>query len=183
MKAKCRACGKQLDTNDAYKVIHKTKKGNKQNRYYCNEEEYENEKREKELYRKCQYETDAIVGFPITNKVRNSELTELHDAGYSWEEIYRCIKSKNEWIKEQIKLKRIESDYQMIRYMMTVIKNTIHDYTIEDRRNNSWEKCVDENIEENFIEEDEEEEIKNRLKQIKENKETNISSFLNKIGK
>ena len=34
-KAKCRYCGKSIDTNNAYKIVL-----GKTNRYYCNEEEY-----------------------------------------------------------------------------------------------------------------------------------------------
>ena len=72
----------------------------------------------------------------------------------------------------------IQGDYQQIRYMMQVIKNSIYDFSREDERANQWEQYVSETSEEEFIEE--EEDIASRLKNKKENK-NNISSFLNSL--
>ena len=44
MLVKCQICGKKIDREYAYRVEHVTKSGSKSNKYYCNEEEYENDK-------------------------------------------------------------------------------------------------------------------------------------------
>ena len=95
--------------------------------------------REKELYKEIQYLTDDILGRPITNNTRNKELKELHES-YSWEQILRCIRAKSDDIKKLIEYNDIQGDYQQIRYMMQVIKNSIYDFSIEDERANQWEQ-------------------------------------------
>lgn len=146
---KCVICKKDLNKEDAYMFIHVSKTGKEYRKYACSEEEVENDKRDKELYKLCQYETDAILNRPITNNVRNKELTELHESGYTWEQIYRCIKANAQHIKDMIALNHIENDYQQIRYMCQVIKNVIYDFVKEDERRTSWEqyKQVEEEVE------------------------------------
>ena len=154
---KCVICKKDLNKEDAYMFIHVSKTGKEYKKYACSEEEVENDKRDKELYRQSQYLTDEIAGFTITNNVRNRELSELHEAGYSWEQIYRCIRDKKDYIREQLDLKRIDSDYQIIRYIMTVIKNTIYQHANEDKKKNEWqqykqvEEEVDVEVEETIV--------------------------------
>ena len=43
MRAKCRICGRQLDTNTAYKITDK----NGKNKYFCSQSEYEAEEARK----------------------------------------------------------------------------------------------------------------------------------------
>ena len=180
---KCYFCKKELNKNDAYMWEHVVEKSGKvYKRYCCSEEEKEQVERDKELYKLCQYETDAILNRPITNNVRNRELTELHEAGYSWEQIYRCIKANVNHISDMIRQNHIENDYQQIRYMMQVIKNVIYDFVIEDERKNSWEQYTQTNTEE-IIEDDEDEVILNKLKNKKKDSNNSISDFLNKLGK
>lgn len=139
-KCKCKICGKQLDTKVAYKIEHISKSGKKTNKYFCSQEEYENDLREKELYRQIQYATDSILGRPITNNARNKEIQELHEV-YTYEQILRCIRAKAEDIKGMIAYNKIEGDYQQIRYMMQVIKNCIYDFAREDSKND-WSNYV-----------------------------------------
>lgn len=179
---KCKICGKQIDKDDAYVYLHTSKTGKQYKWNVCSLEEVENDKREKELYKLCQYETDAILGREITNNARNKELSELHEQ-YSWEQILRCIRAKADDIKRMIEYNNIEGDYAQIRYVMQVIKNCIYDFTREDEKLQDWEqyKQEEEEIsEEEFCEakEESDEEIINRLKEKKDNK-NNISSFLN----
>lgn len=182
-KCKCKICKKELTTDIAYLVEHITTNGNKQKQYYCSKEEYENDRRDKELYKLCQYKTDEILGRPITNNTRNKELAELHEQ-YSWEEIYRCIKAKADDIKFMIKQNDIQGDYQQIRYLMQVIKNCIYDFTREDRAKNYWEqyKVEEEEIEiENIdiilTEDQSDDAIKERLKNKKKNDNV-LNNFL-----
>lgn len=137
---KCCICKKEIKKDDAYMFIYTSQSGKEYRKYACSLEEIENDKREKELYKKCQYETDAILDRPITNNVRNKELKELHESGYTWEQILRCIRAKSDDIKKLIEYNDIQSDYQQIRYMMQVIKNSIYDFSIEDKRANQWEQ-------------------------------------------
>ena len=179
---KCYYCKKELNKNDAYMWEHVVEKSGKiYKRYCCSLEEKEQVERDKELYKLCQYETDAILNRPITNNVRNKELAELHEQ-YSWEEIYRCIKANARHISDMIRQNHIEGDYAQIRYMMQVIKNTIYDFTREDKRKNSFEQYAQANKEE-IIEEDEDEEILNKLKSKKKDNGNSISDFLNNLGK
>ena len=136
---KCYICKKDLKKEDAYMFTYTSQSGKEYRKYCCSLEEKENMEREKELYKEIQYLTDDILGRPITNNTRNKELKELHES-YSWEQILRCIRAKSDDIKKLIEYNDIQSDYQQIRYMMQVIKNSIYDFSIEDERANQWEQ-------------------------------------------
>ena len=182
---KCYFCKKEINKDDAYMWEHVVEKSGKiYKRYCCSEEEKEQVERDKELYRLCQYETDSILNRAITNNVRNKELTELHEAGYSWEQIYRCIKANAQHIKDMIAMNHIENDYAQIRYMCQVIKNVIYDHAKEDERKNSWtqykEKEEEVEIEVDTLVEEDDEDIKNRLNNNK-NKSNGFSDLFNKL--
>ena len=136
---KCCFCEKDLKIEDAYTWVYISKTNKEYKRYCCSLEEKENMEREKELYKEIQYLTDDILGRPITNNTRNKELKELHES-YSWEQILRCIRAKSDDIKKLIEYNDIQGDYQQIRYMMQVIKNSIYDFSREDERANQWEQ-------------------------------------------
>lgn len=137
---KCYFCKKDLKKEDAYTWVYISKNGKEYKRYCCSLEEKERIEREKELYKACQLSTDEILGRAITNNVRNKELKELYESGYTWEQILRCIRAKSDDIKKLIEYNDIQSDYQQIRYMMQVIKNSIYDFSIEDEKANQWEQ-------------------------------------------
>ena len=107
-KVKCQICGKKIDKNTAYHWIHETKTGNKYNRYACSEVEVENDKRDKELYRKIQYLTDDILGYKCVNNTRNTKIKELKDAGFTNEQIFRCFKKYKDEIVKWIELNGID---------------------------------------------------------------------------
>lgn len=136
---KCCICKKEIKKDDAYMFTYTSQSGKEYRKYCCSLEEKENMEREKELYREIQYLTDEILGRPITNNTRNKELKELHES-YSWEQILRCIRAKSDDIKKLIEYNDIQGDYQQIRYMMQVIKNSIYDFSREDVRANQWEQ-------------------------------------------
>ena len=136
---KCCICKKDLKKEDAYMFTYTSQSGKEYRKYCCSLEEKENMEREKELYKEIQYLTDDILGRPITNNTRNKELKELHES-YSWEQILRCIRAKSDDIKKLIEYNDIQGDYQQIRYMMQVIKNSIYDFSIEDESANQWEQ-------------------------------------------
>ncbi len=136
---KCCICKKDLKKEEAYMFTYTSKNGKEYRKYACSLEEIENDKREKELYKACQLSTDDILGRPIINNTRNKELKELHES-YTWEQILRCIRAKSDDIKKLIEYNDIQGDYQQIRYMMQVIKNSIYDFSKEDERANQWEQ-------------------------------------------
>ena len=136
---KCYICKKEIKKDDAYMFTYTSQSGKEYRKYCCSLEEKENMEREKELYKEIQYLTDDILGRPITNNTRNKELKELHES-YSWEQILRCIRAKSDDIKKMIEYNDIQGDYQQIRYMMQVIKNSIYDFSREDERANQWEQ-------------------------------------------
>ena len=136
---KCYICKKDLKKEDAYMFTYTSQSGKEYRKYCCSLEEKENMEREKELYKEIQYLTDDILGRPITNNTRNKELKELHES-YTWEQILRCIRAKSDDIKKLIEYNDIQGDYQQIRYMMQVIKNSIYDFSIEDEKASQWEQ-------------------------------------------
>ena len=71
-KAKCKYCGKSIDTDNAFKVI-----VGKTNRYYCNENEYNI------IHKTQQVKDDTfnlvhdIFGRKVTNTILYKEINEL----------------------------------------------------------------------------------------------------------
>ena len=137
---KCYICKKEINKENAYTFTYTSQSGKEYRKYCCSLQEKENMERDKELYKACQLSTDEILGRPITNNTRNKELKELHESGYAWEQILRCIRAKSDDIKKLIEYNDIKGDYQQIRYMMQVIKNSIYDFSREDERANQWEQ-------------------------------------------
>ena len=125
---KCKHCKKQIDKDIAYKVEHTTKSGKKQNHYYCSFEEYNKIETEKEFFRKCQYTTDDMLGYPICNNSRNKFLANLNKL-YSYETIYNCIEFYKYDTLKYMEKKCIESEYGKLRYIFSVIENNIKDFS------------------------------------------------------
>lgn len=132
-KVKCKICGNQIEQVNAYKVEHITSSGNKQNQYYCSEKEYLEDKKEKEYYKECQYLLDNIFGEIIVDNTRNKKLSELKQAGYSYETIYTCINEISKKIEDALVIKREDFNckngmYMKIAYCFGIIKKEIVNY-------------------------------------------------------
>ena len=130
---KCKICGKSVDINSAYKVIHVTKSNKTQNQYFCSQLEYEERKKEKEYYKECQYLLDDIFGEVIVDNTRNKKLSELHKAGYTYETIYNCINDISNKIENALVIKRTDfegknSMYLKLSYCFGIIKKEIVNY-------------------------------------------------------
>ena len=145
---KCCICKKDLKKEEAYMFVHVSKTGKEYRRYACSVEEVENDKRNKELYRKIQLITDEILSYPCVNNTRNKKIQELQEAGFSNETIFRCFKQYKEEIVKWIELNGIDKEYNKISYMFGVIKNVIKDFEYEDKKKNEWEqyKQVEEEV-------------------------------------
>ena len=138
MLVKCQICGKKIDREDAYRVEHVTKSGSKSNKYYCNEEEYENDRKEKEYYKECQYLLDQLFQEVIVDNTRNKKLSELHKAGYSYETIYTCISDISKTIENALVIKRDDfkgknAMYMKLAYVFGIIKKEITKYEHKDK--------------------------------------------------
>ena len=134
-RCKCRICGKELNTDNAYRVQIISPSGKRNNSYYCNEGEYLNDKKEKEFYKKCQLEIDNILGYTCINNVKNKELTGLCGVGYTREQIYGCLIEYKESIIKGLDSKENMTEYQKLRYIFQVVKNNIKDmYTLPHNR-------------------------------------------------
>lgn len=145
----CKICKNKIDKENAYKVEKVSAKTNKiRNEYYCNKQEYENDLRNKQLYKEIQYITDIIIGYPIKNTNRNKEITKLQEAGFTNEEIFRCFKYYKDEIIYYMGLKDDMKEGQKIKYMFTVVGNNIVDHKKEDKERNDWEKYKKETVEE-----------------------------------
>ena len=127
MRAKCRICGRQLDTNTAYKIVDK----NGKNKYFCSQTEYEAEearkKKAKEDRDKVYYLICDIMGekeiintilwkeWAIWNKVSDNEKIAKY-----------LIENKNYLTSAVSRLSGTE--YAKIRYVSAYLKNGLNDF-------------------------------------------------------
>lgn len=179
---KCCICKKDLKKEEAYMFIYVSKTGKEYRKYACSQEEVENDERDKELYKKIQYISDEILGYPCVNNTRNKKIKELQEVGYSNEVIYRCFKEYKDEIIKWIDTNKIDKEYNKIAYMFAVIGANIKDFSIEDEKKNDWNQYTEDTIEEELFEgrEETDGDIIKRLKNKKDNK-NNISSFLDSL--
>lgn len=126
MRAKCRICGRQLDTNTAYKVVDK----NGKNKYYCSQDEFEAEevrkKKAKEDKDKVYRLICDLFGYEIQNTQFFAEWN-LWNKLKSNEIIYKYLVENKEYL-QQICNKPFEGEYQRIRYFSAVLKNSLRDF-------------------------------------------------------
>jgi len=132
-KAKCKYCGKNIDTNNAYKII-----VGKTNRYYCNEEEYN-------IIHKAQQIKDdtynliyKIFGRKITNTILYKEVNELSGI-YSYEKIEAYLSQNIEYLSNLMQNKSFQSEYAQIRYFAAILKNNLSDFKYEKKEKTSKE--------------------------------------------
>lgn len=129
----CRICKRKIDKEKAYLVEHYTKSGNKTNWWFCSQEEYENDKKEKEFYKECQYLIDTLFGEIVIDNTRNKRLSDLNKAGYTYETIYNCISDNSSTIENALVIKRDDFNckngmYLKLAYTFGIIKNELSKY-------------------------------------------------------
>jgi YHS domain-containing protein len=126
-KCKCKICGEPLDTKTAYKVV-----VNGKNAYYCSAAEHENDLAKKEkaaadkdnVYRSI---CDILSKNEITNSVLWKEKAEWNKA-FSDELIAQYLNENKEYLTSAI-AKLENKEYNRIRYLSAIIKNSLGDYT------------------------------------------------------
>ena len=128
-KAKCKYCGKWLDTKESIKVTDDGK-----NRYYCNA--WCCTKHSEELIEKAKINAEYDEIYELTKQIFGYEFT-----GYSllkreintWEKvgtrekIITYLKENKDWLSNTMR-KSFASDYNRVRYYSTIIAGKLHDY-------------------------------------------------------
>ena len=125
-KAKCRICGKELDTKIAYKVIDK----NGKNRYFCSQSEYEAEEARKKKAKEYKDKVYRLICDLFGYEIQNTQLFaewNLWNKLKSNEIIYKYLVENKEYL-QQICNKPFEGEYQRIRYFSAVLKNSLRDF-------------------------------------------------------
>lgn len=127
-RAKCKICGKELDTSLAFKIESKPPK------YFCSKEEYEAEEERK---RKAAEDKDKTYRL-ICDIMGEQEIinSALFKEWVEWNKVADNIKIAQylEESKDYLTsaLGRVtSSEYARIRYLSTIIKNSIKDFKVQ----------------------------------------------------
>ena len=127
MRAKCRICGRQLDTNTAYKIVDK----NGKNKYYCSKAEYEAEEVRK---KKAKEDKDRVYRL-ICNIMGEKEIINsiLWKEWAVWnkvadnEKIGKYLEENRDYLSSVIG-RLTSSEFAKIRYLSTIIKDRIKEF-------------------------------------------------------
>ena len=126
-RAKCRICGTQLDTKTAYKVTDKNGKP----KYFCNQSEFEAEEKRK---KKAQEDKDrvyySICDIMGVNEILNTTLWKEKvewNKAFSDEIIAKYLEENKEHLTSVI-TRLDSSEYAKIRYLSTILKNSLRDF-------------------------------------------------------
>lgn len=126
-KAKCKYCGKSIDTKVAYKVA-----VGKTNRYFCNKEEYDI------VYKAQKIKNDTydlifeIFGRKVTNTILYKEVNELSSV-YLYEKIKAYLEQNMTYLSNLMQNKSFQSEYAQIRYFTAILKNNLTDFKYEKK--------------------------------------------------
>ena len=125
-RCKCKICGTQLNSTEAYKVIDK----NGKNKYYCSASEFEAEEVRKQKRKDDKDKVYQLVcdmfGYEIQNTQFFAEWT-LWNKLQSDEIIYKYLRENEERLQE-ICDRPFHSEYQRIRYFSAILKNSLRDF-------------------------------------------------------
>ena len=127
MRAKCRICGRQLDTNTAYKVVDK----NGKNKYYCSKAEYEAEEARKKKAKEDKDRVYRLVCDIMGEKeIRNSILWKewtIWNKVADNEKIGKYLEENKDYLSSVIG-RLNSSEFARIRYLSTIIKDKIKEF-------------------------------------------------------
>lgn len=126
-KAKCKICGAGLDTNTAYKVTDK----NGKNKYFCSQSEFEaEEERKKKVAEDKDRVYRLICDIMGVNEVLNTALWKEKlewNKAFSDEFIAKYLEEKKDYLS--LAIARLSgTEYAKIRYISTVLKNSLRDF-------------------------------------------------------
>lgn len=126
-RAKCRICGRQLDTNTAYKVVDK----NGKNKYYCSQSEYEAEEARKKKVKEDKDKVyrlicDIMGEKEIINSILWKEWTIWNKVADN-EKIGKYLEENRDYLSSVIG-RLTSSEFARIRYLSTIIKDRIKEF-------------------------------------------------------
>ena len=127
MRAKCRICGRQLDTNTAYKVVDK----NGKNKYYCSQDEFEAEEARKKKVKEDKDKVyrlicDIMGEKEIINSILWKEWTIWNKVADN-EKIGKYLEENKDYLSSVIG-RLNSSEFARIRYLSTIIKDKIKEF-------------------------------------------------------
>lgn len=126
-RAKCKICGRQLDTNTAYKVVDK----NGKNRYFCSQTEYDAEEARK---KKAKEDKDKVYRLicdimgekEIINSILWKEWAVWNKVADN-EKIGKYLEENRDYLSSVIG-RLTSSEFARIRYLSTIIKDRIKEF-------------------------------------------------------
>ena len=126
-RCKCKICGTQLNTTEAYKVTDK----NGKNKYYCSDIEFETEEARKkkaaEDKDKVYYLICDILG---EKEIINTALwaeKKIWNKAFSDEIIAKYLAEQKDYLTSAVS-KLSGTEYAKIRYVSAVLKNSLRDF-------------------------------------------------------
>lgn len=126
MNVKCQQCGKVIDRSNAYKVT-----VGKVNKYYCNEEEYNTIKAQKDLKDNTYEKIFECFNRKITNSILFKEIGELEKI-YGYKKITGYINENLEFLSNILCGKTFVSEFAQIKYFSAILKNNLADYSVKE---------------------------------------------------
>ena len=145
-KAKCKICGVDLDTKTAYKITDK----NGKNKYYCSQSEFEIEdKRKKKVAEDKDKVYRLICDIMGENEVLNTALWKEKiewNKAFSDEFIAKYLEEKKDYLSSAI-ARLSGTEYAKIRYISTVLKNSLRDYVPKEPVMEAPKPAVEEHYE------------------------------------
>ncbi len=126
-RAKCKICGKQLDTNTSYKITDK----NGKNKYFCSQSEYETEEARKKKAKEdkdkvYQLICDIMGEKDIINTILWKEWTIWNKVADN-EKISKYLEENKDYLSSMIG--RLDSsEFARIKYLSTIIKDKIKEF-------------------------------------------------------
>lgn len=126
-RAKCKICGRQLDTNAAYKVVDK----NGKNKYFCSQSEFEAEEARK---KKAKEDRDKVYRLicdimgekEIINSILWKEWAVWNKVADN-EKIGKYLEENKSYLGSVIG-RLSSSEFAKIRYLSTIIKDRIKEF-------------------------------------------------------
>lgn len=126
-RAKCKICGRQLDTNTAYKITDK----NGKNKYFCSQSEYEAEEARK---KKAKEDKDKVYRLicdimgekEIINSILWKEWAVWNKVADN-EKIGKYLEENKSYLGSVIG-RLSSSEFAKIRYLSTIIKDRIKEF-------------------------------------------------------
>lgn len=138
MLVKCRKCGNKVERNEAFKAV---VGGN--NTYYCNEDEYNEILRNKELKDEAYSYIYNIFGYKVTNTSIYKEVNEIIDA-FGYELLISYLKENESYLSSVMQEKDFPKEYGKIRYFAAILKNSLVDYeNTSDKNDKEYGKCIE----------------------------------------